>query len=94
MTAASPTGQLLSLQLVGPCSEVALATFYRRDGTVESSIPSELAGHMAARPGCDLIVAGDWNADVRDEDTQATFQALHLRLAAASGVVEGACDID
>eukprot|EP00969_Alexandrium_andersonii_P214490 9471660-Alexandrium_andersonii.AAC.1 len=56
MTAASPTGQLLSLQLNGPRSGVALATFYRRDGTVESSIPSELAAHMAARPGCEWVV--------------------------------------
>eukprot|EP00969_Alexandrium_andersonii_P124686 5511744-Alexandrium_andersonii.AAC.1 len=63
MTAASPTGQLLSLQLMGSRSGVALATFYRRDGTVGSSIPSELAAHTAARPGCDWIVAGDWNAD-------------------------------
>eukprot|EP00969_Alexandrium_andersonii_P276163 12206867-Alexandrium_andersonii.AAC.1 len=83
MTAASPTGQVLSVQLVGPRRGVALATFYRRDGTVESSIPSELAAYMAARPGCDWIVAGDWNTDVHDEDTQATFSALHLRLAAA-----------
>eukprot|EP00969_Alexandrium_andersonii_P013565 592124-Alexandrium_andersonii.AAC.1 len=86
MTATSPTGQLLSLQLVGPRSGIALATFYRRDGTVESSIPSELAARVAARPGCDWVVAGDWNADVHDEGTQATFQALHLRLAAASGM--------
>eukprot|EP00969_Alexandrium_andersonii_P071115 3140136-Alexandrium_andersonii.AAC.1 len=59
-----------------------------------SSIPSELAAHMAAMPGCEWVVAGAWNADVHDEDSQATFSALRLCLAAASGVVAGAYDID
>eukprot|EP00969_Alexandrium_andersonii_P332965 14714775-Alexandrium_andersonii.AAC.1 len=61
---------------------------------MESSTPSELAAHMVAMPGCEWVVAGDCNADVHDEDAQATFSALHLRLAAASGVVAGAYDID